>query len=165
MIPTEPAKEPIFNIHASVVAVLAVLVFVQVGRSFLSPDDDLWLVIAGAFIPARYGPIASELPGGTTGDVHLAVNSHVPARRLGASRIEFRLAARLRRCNSGAHRHAPFPRVFYPLRGSAARWVLSLRSQPRAADDRRVRRHLGPHGRHVEVSLSCHGFRRLSPFA
>ena len=40
MIPTEPAKEPIFNVHASVVAVLAVLVLVQVGRSFLSPDDD-----------------------------------------------------------------------------------------------------------------------------
>jgi membrane associated rhomboid family serine protease len=89
VIPTEPAKEPIFNVHASVVAVLAVLVLVQVGRSFLSPDDDLWLVIAGAFIPARYGPIASELPGGTLamytspfthmflhGDwVHLGLNS------------------------------------------------------------------------------------------
>jgi membrane associated rhomboid family serine protease len=89
VIPSEPSKEPIFNVHASVVAILAVLVLVHVGRGFLSPDDDLWLVIAGAFIPARYGPLAAELPGGTLamftspithmllhGDwMHLALNS------------------------------------------------------------------------------------------
>ncbi|WP_439542686.1 rhomboid family intramembrane serine protease [Hyphomicrobium sp.] len=69
--------------------ILALMVLVHVGRGFLSPDDDLWVVVAGAFIPARYGPIASELPGGTLamftspithmflhGDwVHLGLNS------------------------------------------------------------------------------------------
>ena len=90
MIPTAPpANEPIFNVHKVVVGVLALLVAVHVARSFLSPEEDLWYVIAGAFIPARYGPAASELPGGEAalylspithmllhGDwLHLALNS------------------------------------------------------------------------------------------
>lgn len=64
VIPTEPIEEPIFNVPRVVVAVLAVLVLVQVVRGFLAPDDDLWLVVATAFIPGRYGPAGPELPGG-----------------------------------------------------------------------------------------------------
>lgn len=90
MIPTVPSQqEPVFNVPKVVVAVLAVLVLVHVGRSFLSADDDLWVVLAAAFIPARYGPLAPQLPGGELavftspfthmlmhGDwVHLALNS------------------------------------------------------------------------------------------
>ena len=64
MIPTAPHEEPIFNVPRIVVAVLAALVVVQAVRGLLSADDDLWLVLAAAFIPARYGPMGSELPGG-----------------------------------------------------------------------------------------------------
>jgi membrane associated rhomboid family serine protease len=64
VIPTAPHQEPIFNVPRIVVAVLALLVLIHVGRGFLSPDDDLWLVLAAAFIPGRYGPMGAELPGG-----------------------------------------------------------------------------------------------------
>jgi len=65
VIPTvPPAKEPIFNIPTAVVAVLGVMVAIQVVRSFLAPDTDLWLVLASAFIPARYGPLGADMPGG-----------------------------------------------------------------------------------------------------
>ena len=91
MIPTDSSdeEEPIFNVPKCVLAVLAVLVLVHMGRSLLTPDDDLWLVWAAAFVPARYGPLGSELPGGEAalftspfthmlvhGDwIHLALNS------------------------------------------------------------------------------------------
>jgi membrane associated rhomboid family serine protease len=89
VIPTVPAHEPIFNVPKPVLGVLAVLVLVHVVRSFLPADDDLWLVLASAFIPGRYGPMGWELPGGETalftsplthmlfhGDwIHLALNS------------------------------------------------------------------------------------------
>jgi membrane associated rhomboid family serine protease len=65
VIPTlPPSDEPIFNVPRSVTAVLAVLVAVHVLRGLLPAEDDLWLVLAGAFIPGRYGPAAGELPGG-----------------------------------------------------------------------------------------------------
>lgn len=66
MIPTVPSEEPIFNVPKCVVAVLAVLVLVHVGRNLLPADEDLWFVLATAFIPGRYGPIGYELPGGET---------------------------------------------------------------------------------------------------
>lgn len=56
--------EPIFNVPRSVQAVLAALVGVHLLRQFLSPDDDLWLVLLLAFIPARYAGFAEQLPGG-----------------------------------------------------------------------------------------------------
>jgi membrane associated rhomboid family serine protease len=43
---------------------LAVLVAVHVIRNLLPGDLDAWFVFASAFIPARYGPMGSELPGG-----------------------------------------------------------------------------------------------------
>lgn len=64
MIPTAPSDEPIFNVPRSVLAVLALLVLVHLVRHLLSAEDDLWLVIAGAFIPGRYEPMGLELPGG-----------------------------------------------------------------------------------------------------
>ncbi len=89
MNPTDSSEEPIFNVPNCVVAILAVLVLVQLGRSALSPEDDLWFVLATAFIPGRYGPLGEALPGGELakftspfthmavhGDwVHLALNS------------------------------------------------------------------------------------------
>lgn len=64
MTPTVPSHEPIFNVPKSVIAILAILVVIQIGRGLLSADDDFWFVLATAFIPARFGPLASELPGG-----------------------------------------------------------------------------------------------------
>lgn len=64
MIPTAPSREPIFNVPSPVVAVLAVLVLVHAARKLLPLQDDLWLVLAAAFIPGRYGPMGLELPGG-----------------------------------------------------------------------------------------------------
>lgn len=64
-VPPRPAHEPIFNVPRCVVALLAVMALVHAGRVLLlPPEEDLRLVIAGAFIPGRYGPLASELPGG-----------------------------------------------------------------------------------------------------
>lgn len=64
MFPTAPAHEPMFNVPRSVVALLAVLVLVHVVRNVLPAEDDLWLVLAAAFIPGRYEPMGYELPGG-----------------------------------------------------------------------------------------------------
>ena len=59
-----PTNEPMFNVPNCVMAILAVLVLVQLGRSFLSPETDLWFVLSTAFIPGRYGPLGEALPGG-----------------------------------------------------------------------------------------------------
>lgn len=64
MIPTVPSHEPIFNVPKSVIAILAILVLIYIGRGLLSADDDFWFVLAMAFIPARFGELATELPGG-----------------------------------------------------------------------------------------------------
>jgi membrane associated rhomboid family serine protease len=62
--PTVPSHEPIFNVPKCIIAVLAVLALVHVGRSLVSADEDFWFVLAMAFIPARYSELANELPGG-----------------------------------------------------------------------------------------------------
>jgi membrane associated rhomboid family serine protease len=89
VIPTAHSDEPIFNVPRPVLVVLAILVLVHVVRALLPSEDDFWLVLAGAFIPGRYGPMGWDLPGGEPalftspfthmllhGDwVHLALNS------------------------------------------------------------------------------------------
>lgn len=84
-----PTREPIFNAPGAVLAVLAALVLVHAGLQMLSEDDGLTVLLAMAFIPARYAGLAAELPGGETaaytsffthmlvhGDwAHLAINS------------------------------------------------------------------------------------------
>jgi membrane associated rhomboid family serine protease len=57
-------RQPIFNVPAAVVAVLAVLVGVHAARLLLSPETDAWLVISIAFIPGRYAGYGPDLPGG-----------------------------------------------------------------------------------------------------
>jgi membrane associated rhomboid family serine protease len=57
-------SEPIFNLPRSVVAVAAVMIGVQVIRSLLPDEQSLELLLALAFIPARYSGAAAELPGG-----------------------------------------------------------------------------------------------------
>lgn len=89
MTPTDSPHEPIFNVPNCVVAVLTVLLVIHLGRGLLSPEGDLWFVLATAFIPGRYGPLGDALPGAELakltspfthmlvhGDwIHLALNS------------------------------------------------------------------------------------------
>lgn len=101
-------REPIFNIPPSVVVALGLLAAVHVGLQLLPTDDANWTTLALAFIPARYGGMADELPGGREAAVasfvtyqlvhadvaHLLVNGAwllafggAVARRIGAARF------------------------------------------------------------------------------
>jgi membrane associated rhomboid family serine protease len=98
--------QPMFNGPRIVVVLLGLLVAIHVGRQLLGEEEDQWLVLAMAFIPARYAGV--ELPGGEVakfssflthallhGDfLHLAVNSgwllafgSILARRIDALRF------------------------------------------------------------------------------
>lgn len=59
-----PKREPIFNVPGTVLALLAIIVVIHIGRQFLSEADDTWFVLAMAFIPTRYAGLADQLPGG-----------------------------------------------------------------------------------------------------
>jgi membrane associated rhomboid family serine protease len=82
------APEPIFNVPRVVVLAAALMVGVQIVRMLLPDEKSLQLLLALAFIPARYSGAAAELPGGYltavtsfvtymivhSGWVHLGVN-------------------------------------------------------------------------------------------
>jgi membrane associated rhomboid family serine protease len=51
----ESHREPIFNIPAVVLALLALMVFVHVARLLTSPESDLRLLATFGFVPARFG--------------------------------------------------------------------------------------------------------------
>lgn len=59
-----PTREPIFNVPGSVVALIGLFVAIHVLRQLLSFDQDEWLTLAMAFIPARYAGYAAQIPGG-----------------------------------------------------------------------------------------------------
>jgi membrane associated rhomboid family serine protease len=72
--PSEPkAAEPIFNIPATVVATVSVLVLVHAVRAFLLSEwQDVAFVLSFGFIPARYGSevvLDGSLPGGFGADL------------------------------------------------------------------------------------------------
>jgi membrane associated rhomboid family serine protease len=56
--------EPMFNLPRSVVVAAAVMIGVQIIRSLLPDEQSIELLLALAFIPARYSGAAAELPGG-----------------------------------------------------------------------------------------------------
>lgn len=58
------AREPVFNVPPVVLGVAALLTGVQLVRGVLPDELDLTLLLALAFIPARYSGAALELPGG-----------------------------------------------------------------------------------------------------
>lgn len=61
-----PAREPVFDLPASIGVLAAVLIAVHAGRQFVSADANDWLVAALGFSPMRYmGPLG-EWPGGWT---------------------------------------------------------------------------------------------------
>ncbi len=82
-------KQPMFNIPTSVVAAALALVALHIVRVALPPEAGIAMLLALAFIPARYAGPTPDLPGGEWGDVtsfitymfvhgdmtHLAINT------------------------------------------------------------------------------------------
>ena len=58
------ASEPILNVPRGVTGAAALMAAVQLIRGLLPDEVDLTLLLALAFIPARYSGAAAELPGG-----------------------------------------------------------------------------------------------------
>jgi membrane associated rhomboid family serine protease len=102
------SREPIFNVPAAVVVVLALLVVVHVALAQVTDVDDEHLIWVLAFVPARYVGFADQIPGGPLaswtsfvthqlvhGDItHLAINcawllvfGSPVARRIGGGRF------------------------------------------------------------------------------
>lgn len=70
---------PIFNVPRIVTGIVLLLAAIHLGRYLLAEDADRWLLLAMAFIPARYSGFAAELPGGdlaslTSFVTHMAVH-------------------------------------------------------------------------------------------
>lgn len=57
-------RQPIFNIPASVVAVALALGVLHAVRAVLPPEQSQAMLLALAFIPARYAALIPQLPGG-----------------------------------------------------------------------------------------------------
>lgn len=57
-------RQPIFNVPATVIGLLAVMIAVHLALLSLDEQDALWWVVALAFVPARYAGAAQEIPGG-----------------------------------------------------------------------------------------------------
>jgi membrane associated rhomboid family serine protease len=143
----EPAvnqsSEPIFNIPAVIVAILAVFAGIHALRSFLlSPDQDLDILLLFAFIPARYDTallLEGGLPGGLGAQIwtfvsyaflhaditHLGMNSlwflpfgSAVARRFGSARFLMFFAVTAA-AGAGVHLIAHAGEVF-PVIGASA---------------------------------------------
>jgi membrane associated rhomboid family serine protease len=108
VLPPLQHRQPIFNVPSVVLWLLGTFFAVHLVRMALSPDEELRFTVALAFIPARLGAHAADLPGGKVavftafithmflhGDVtHLLINSawllafgSPVARRIGALRF------------------------------------------------------------------------------
>jgi len=57
-------REPIFNVPGVVLGLLAAFFAVHLLRWALPAEENAWLTAALAFIPARVGGVAADLPGG-----------------------------------------------------------------------------------------------------
>jgi membrane associated rhomboid family serine protease len=67
-----PGREAALNVPTVIVALLGILVLVQVVRSFLTPEQDLNVLLLFSFLPARYDASVIQdiaLPGGAGADV------------------------------------------------------------------------------------------------
>lgn len=136
-------SEPILNVPTVVVATIAALVLVHVGRALLlSPEQDIEFLLEFAFIPARYDSSLlprGAFPGGTGADiwtfatyalihgdlVHLTVNvvwllpfGSAVARRFGA--VRFLLFFALTAAAGAAMHLATHPGALLPMIGASA---------------------------------------------
>ncbi len=138
MAPPLPRNEPMFNIPATVLALIGLFLAVHAARELLPEDPAGWMTIALAFVPARYAGIAAELPGGPVamftsplthafvhGDLgHLGINSawllafgSIIVRRCGAARF-LAFAAFCTLCGALAF-YAVNPRLLAPMVGAS----------------------------------------------
>jgi len=62
-------SEPIFNVPTTVVILIGIFVAVHAVRLLLPAAEDDWLVVALAFVPARYIGQAALLPGGDVASI------------------------------------------------------------------------------------------------
>ncbi len=121
-------REPIFNVPASVTMMIGALILVHGSRSFLSVEDDVWFVIAMAFVPARYAGEAGLLPGApwaaqTSFLTHMLVHGdwfHLAANCAWLLAFGGALAARV-----GGYRFFAFT-IFCGLAAIMFFWVLNL---------------------------------------
>ena len=74
-------REPIFNVPAGVLAILAVLIAVHVTLSLLPEDEYIWWVLALAFIPAALLRASVAVARWRTGDVYVVRDTHGGSRR------------------------------------------------------------------------------------
>jgi membrane associated rhomboid family serine protease len=138
-LPGRPGREPVFNLPAIIVWLVGVLVAIHAVRVFLLPvRTDNWLTLVFAFIPARYGAEAAQLPvpaaalwspvtyaflhGGWS---HLFMNSlwmvafgSPVARRLGT--IRFVLLSVITAIAGAAAHYISFPGELLPVIGASA---------------------------------------------
>ncbi len=56
--------EPIFNVPGSVVALIGIFILVHMVRNALPIEQDEWMTVAMAFVPARYAGFADQIAGG-----------------------------------------------------------------------------------------------------
>ena len=54
-------RQPIFHVPGPVLALIAVMIAVHAARSLLGEADQLWWLVALAFIPARYAENAAQI--------------------------------------------------------------------------------------------------------
>jgi len=57
-------RAPAVNLPPAVLWLAVAFTAVHAARQLLSPETDDWVLLAFAFLPARYGEVASQLPGG-----------------------------------------------------------------------------------------------------
>lgn len=74
--------QPIFNVPNSVLALIVIFIAVHIVRQMLPVDQEEWLTVAMAFVPARYSGYAAELPGGEIASItsfltHMLVHGDV----------------------------------------------------------------------------------------
>jgi membrane associated rhomboid family serine protease len=69
-------RQPVFNLPRVILALLAAFVAIQVGRDFVSPATDAWLITSFGFIPARFS--RHFAPGGLANAIAEQIAAGVP---------------------------------------------------------------------------------------
>ena len=62
-------RQPILNAPGVVVGILGIFLALHLARSLLPEEQGAWLTVLLAFIPARLGGSARELPGGEAASI------------------------------------------------------------------------------------------------
>ena len=67
--PASPENPPAFNVPRVILVLVVILIAIHLVRQVLSPAADFWVILAFAFVPARYAThLSPSLPGGVAAD-------------------------------------------------------------------------------------------------